>query len=196
MYALIKLCLLLFWITSLHAKPDLLKAYKEGLSFAENKLKQDQTIIKQRVGVCSKTTPEDDILKCLKGEKDHEFKRQEVKTHHDSYNQDKDKMYVFVSFSMPIQSLSHLLKEAPYHNAVLVVKGLKNNSFKETAAFLQDFYARQKEEAVGFEINPELFDKHNIMHVPVFLNTHNQNRLSGNVTLSYASLKLKEDVPS
>lgn len=189
-------CILLFSINALNAKPDLLKAYKEGLSFAENKLKENHAILKPRVGVCQKTTQEDDILKCLKGEKGHAFKGEAEARRDEQQGHKGAKIYVFVSFSMPTQSLNALLKEAPHHNAVLVLRGLKNNSFKETAHILQEFYANQKEDIAGFEINPELFEKYNITHVPVFFNTSNHKRLSGNVTLSYASLKLKEETPS
>ena len=194
------LLLLLILTLSLHAKPDLEKAYKEGLVFAESKLKDSNAIFKPRVGVCQKTREEHDILKCLKEGKGHEFKlKEDVKEDHKNEEQGvqkSDKIYVFVSFSMPKESIESLLKEAPKQNAVLVLRGLKNNSFKETAKIIKDFYDKENAESAGFEINPELFEKHAINHVPVFLNTSNQNRLSGNVTLSFAVQKLKEEASS
>jgi conjugal transfer pilus assembly protein TrbC len=183
--------------TVLNAKPDLEKAYKEGLAFANSKVEENKSIFKPRIGVCQKTTEEHDILKCLKGGKGHELKlKEEIKEDHKNEEQGvkkSDKIYVFVSFSMPKESIESLLKEAAKHNAVLVLRGLKNNSFKETAKIIKDFYDNDKRESAGFEINPELFEKHAINHVPVFLNTSNQNRLSGNVTLSFAVQKLKEE---
>ena len=193
-------CIFLLLSTVLNAKPDLEKAYKEGLVFAESKLKDNNVIFKPRIGVCQKTTEEHDILKCLKGGKGHELKlKEDVKEDHKNEEQGvqkNDKIYVFISFSMPKESIESLLKEATKHNAVLVLRGLKNNSFKETAKIIKDFYDKENAESAGFEINPELFEQHAINHVPVFLNTTNQNRLSGNVTLSFAVQKLKEEAVS
>lgn len=177
------------------SKPDLEKAYKEGYAFAQSKVQENASILKPRVGVCQKARQEDDILKCLKGGKGHEFKIIDEKKGEE--NNDKnakgDKIYVFVSFSMPKASLESLLKESLKHNATLVLRGLKNNSLKETAKVIQDFYDQQDGEGAGFEINPELFEKYGISHVPVFLNLTNNNKLSGNVTLSFAAKKLKEE---
>lgn len=188
--------------TDTYSKPDLEKAYKEGLNFAQNQVQENQSIFKPRVGVCQKTRTEDDILKCLKGGKGHELDikmidaKEKKEEEHLEQTEQMDKIYVFVSFSMPKESIEALLMSAEKHHAVLVLRGLKNNSFKETAKVLYDFYKNQKGEGTGFEINPELFQKHNITHVPVFLDVKNQNKLSGNVTLNYAVQKLKEEFVS
>lgn len=111
-----------------------------------------------------------------------------------------DKILVFVSLSMPKESLKQLAKDALTHNAVLILRGLKNNSFKETVEFMgsmkeeKDGNSSQGFEG-GFEINPMLFDTHNITHVPVFMHVkkdQEQARLSGNVTLDFACHKLME----
>lgn len=181
-------------ISPICAKPDLEKAYKEGVAFAQSKVHETDSIFKPRVGVCQKANHEEDILKCLKGGKGHEIKNIDAKKEENTdQNAKGDKIYVFVSLSIPKVSLEALLKEAPKHNATLVLRGLKNNSFKETAKVIQDFHNKQEGEGVGFEINPELFEKYGILHVPVFLNLTNNNRLSGNVTLSFAAQKLKEE---
>jgi len=123
------------------------------------------------------------------------------------------KILVFVSFSMPKASLRALACEAAKHNAVLVMRGLKGNSFKTMQkAFLDlvgegqnlDQANAQKinqgyEEASiqGFEVNPELFKTYKITHVPVFVlvkNTQEISRLSGNVSLDFAAKKLKENI--
>ncbi|MBP9752203.1 MAG: type-F conjugative transfer system pilin assembly protein TrbC [Proteobacteria bacterium] len=193
LYALKTSCFFFFLSMVLNAKPDLEKAYKDGLAFANSKVEENKSIFKPRVGVCQKAAKEEDILKCLKGGKGHEFKLPENKKEEDVKTTIGDKIYVFVSFSMPKASLINLLKEAPKHNATLVLRGLKNNSFKETAKVIQDFYDQEKGEGVGFEINPELFEKHKIASVPVFLNLTNNNKLSGNVTLDFAVKKIKEE---
>jgi len=198
LYALVMPCFLYFSlclssITFVLAKPDLEKAYKDGLLFAKNKVQENASILKPRVGVCHSPLPGEDMLKCLKGAKAHEFKLAENKQEKVDLPQKGDKIYVFISFSMPKASLDTLLKDAEKYNATLVLRGLKNNSFKETAKVIQDFYGDHKGEGVGFEINPELFLKYKISYVPVFLNLTNSKRLSGNVTLSYAAKKLKEE---
>jgi conjugal transfer pilus assembly protein TrbC len=123
------------------------------------------------------------------------------------------KILVFVSFSMPKASLRALACEAAKHNAVLVIRGLKDDSFKTTQqAFLDLVGEGQKldqanaqkiakgyEEASmqGFEVNPELFKTYKITKVPTFVlvkNTQEISRLSGNVSLEYAAKKLKENL--
>lgn len=96
---------------------------------------------------------------------------------------------------MPRASLENLLKDASKHNAVLVMRGLKDDSFKKTAEFLQTFKDSQQGEVI--EINPELFDIYQIKKAPVFILVKNNkqiNRLSGNVTLEFAARKLRESL--
>jgi type-F conjugative transfer system pilin assembly protein TrbC len=116
------------------------------------------------------------------------------------------KILVFVSFSMPKASLSALSKEAAKHNAVLVIRGLKGDSFKKTQkAFLEivsegknlDPKNMANQDMKGFEVNPELFKTYRITKVPVFVlvkNTSEVSRLSGSVSLEYAAKKLKESL--
>jgi type-F conjugative transfer system pilin assembly protein TrbC len=116
------------------------------------------------------------------------------------------KILVFVSFSMPKASLRAFAKEAAKHNAVLVMRGLKGDSFKTTQkAFLEiltegknlDPKNMANQDMQGFEVNPELFKTYKITQVPVFVlikNTHEISRLSGNVSLDFAAKKLKENL--
>lgn len=118
---------------------------------------------------------------------------------------------VFVSFSMPKASLRTLAKEAAKHNAVLVMRGLKGDSFKTTQqAFLEianetdnpkldhnEIAKNAPQDIQGFEVNPELFKTYHIKKVPTFVLVKNQAevaRLSGNVSLSFAAKKLKENI--
>lgn len=94
---------------------------------------------------------------------------------------------VFVSFSMPELSLKSLFQEAHQHNAVLVMRGLYQDSFVRTVQKLQEL-------GVTIDINPELFEAHNITSVPTFIvlkNSHSAHMLRGNVTLEFATQKLK-----
>ena len=121
------------------------------------------------------------------------------------------KILVFVSFSMPKASLRVLCQTAAKHNAVLVIRGLKGDSFKTTQqAFLEiannsgnpnldakEIAKNTPEDIQGFEVNPELFKDYQIKKVPTFVLVKNQAevaRLSGNVSLEYAAKKLKESL--
>lgn len=107
-------------------------------------------------------------------------------------SQNLHKLLVFISCSMPQESIAELLKHAHEHQAILVMQGLKDNSFKKTAEFFKEFGDLPN----GIEINPELFSKYDIKAVPVFVllkDDQEVTRLSGNVTLDFADLKLKEN---
>jgi conjugal transfer pilus assembly protein TrbC len=107
------------------------------------------------------------------------------------------KILVFVSFSMPKASLIALSKDAEKYGAVLIMRGLKGDSFKETQTAFQ---ALGEEERSGIEINPELFETYKIQQVPVFIKVKTApegdlqeiGRLSGNVSLAFAAQKLQE----
>ncbi len=116
------------------------------------------------------------------------------------------KILVFVSFSMPKTSLRALAQEAAKHNAALVMRGLKGDSFKTTQKAFLEIVGGDKnldpknminQDMQGFEVNPELFKTYKITQVPVFVlvkNTQEISRLSGNVSLEYAAKKLKENL--
>jgi len=98
----------------------------------------------------------------------------------------RETILVFVSFSMPEASLKSLAREAERANAVLIIRGLIEDSFKITMIHLKDY-------ALSVEVNPDLFEQYNIQHVPTFVKLKDgqeQARLSGNVTLTFAAQKL------
>lgn len=72
-------------------------------------------------------------------------------------------LYLFVSFSMPEQSLKTLLKQAQQVNGILVIRGLINQSLKETTQIVAKLLDGQKG---GLQIDPSLFKKFNISQVP------------------------------
>lgn len=107
------------------------------------------------------------------------------------------KLLVFVSFSMPLQTLKTLGSQVNAVGGKLVLRGLvggtlgssaRGQDFKETAKKLQEL----QEEIL---IDPTLFEAYGISVVPTFvLRTENTgkvednsyDRLSGNVSLEYA----------
>lgn len=102
-----------------------------------------------------------------------------------------DQTFIFVSLSMPEASLKSLYFEAEKEGAVLVLRGLKDNSFKKTAEFIQSL-------GIGVQIDPTLFEKYAIESVPTFVKMNStedeQDRISGNISLRYALQRFKEDL--
>jgi type-F conjugative transfer system pilin assembly protein TrbC len=98
-------------------------------------------------------------------------------------------LYIFVSFSMPKETLKALAIEAKRHNAVLVIRGIIENSFLKTATFL-------KELGEGVVLDPLLFREYNVVVVPTFIEAHQAGyrKISGNVTLAYVLQKFEEGV--
>ena len=180
-----------------HAKPDLQKVYNEALSWSKDKLKempnaqQSEAVVKSSTtGVCRGQQDDKGELAIAPGCPN----KNRVKKDNDQYVHAtvKDpKILVFVSFSMPKASLTALAKEAEKFGAVLVMRGLKGDSFKETQAAFQDL---GEEVQSGIEINPELFETYQIQQVPVFVRVKASTkgelqeigRLSGNVSLAFA----------
>jgi conjugal transfer pilus assembly protein TrbC len=73
---------------------------------------------------------------------------------------------VFISFSMPKDSLKQWLAQVAQVTQMqgsLVIRGLINNSFKDTAAVLTPLF---KEQPGGLLLDPTLFKRYNIEKVP------------------------------
>lgn len=79
-------------------------------------------------------------------------------------------LYIFVSFSMPKQTIKALAIEAKKHNASLVIRGLIQNSFINTAKFLQEMRE-------GIVLDPTLFKEYDIKVVPTFVQKHKDGYL-------------------
>jgi type-F conjugative transfer system pilin assembly protein TrbC len=105
---------------------------------------------------------------------------------------------VFVSFSMPEASLKSLAQEAQrtwtrgdasqQHHAVLVMRGLYQDSFVKTASKIQEL-------GIAVDIHPELFETHHVTSVPTFVRLEDGqpiHSLKGNVTLDFV-VKAFED---
>lgn len=98
------------------------------------------------------------------------------------------RLLVFVSFSMPVQTLKALGSQVNAVDGNLVLRGLVKGSFKETAEKLKEL----QEEIL---IDPTLFESYGISSVPTFvlrsesrrkIKDGSYDRLSGNVSLEYA----------
>jgi type-F conjugative transfer system pilin assembly protein TrbC len=185
------------------AKPDLQKVYNDALSWSKDKLKempntqQSAAIVNSStIGVCRGQQDDKGELAIAPGcpKKNRTEIEQE---HHAHITMNNPKMLVFVSFSMPKASLNALAKEAEKFGAVLGMRGLKGDSFKETQAAFQSL---GEEERSGIEINPELFETYKVQQVPVFVKVRTTpegdlqeiGRLSGNVSLTFAAQKLQD----
>lgn len=188
-----------------NAKPDLQKVYNDALSWSKDKLQempdayQSAAMVKSSTtGVCRGQQDNKGELAiapgCLKKNREKIDKEQQIHT------AVKDrKILVFVSFSMPKASLIALSKDAEKYDAVLIMRGLKEDSFKETQTAFQ---ALGEDERSGIEINPELFETYKIQQVPVFIKVKTTpegdlqeiGRLSGNVSLAFAVQKLGESL--
>jgi conjugal transfer pilus assembly protein TrbC len=112
-----------------------------------------------------------------------------------------ESILIFVSFSMPQTSLKQWLDQAHRTGASVVIRGLINNSFKETLSAMTRLVT---DNTGGLLLDPTLFQKFDIKQVPavVILQpsacSNEQSCLPrfdviyGDVTLEYALQKLRE----
>lgn len=115
---------------------------------------------------------------------------------------------VFLSFSIPMESLEAWMEQCRKSGATPVIRGLINNSWKET---FQAIHHLSQKTGIGIQIDPVLFKTFDIRQVPavVFIEAMdtcpaNMNckpplydRIYGDVTLDYALEKIhsNSDVP-
>lgn len=114
----------------------------------------------------------------------------------------KVEFYIFISFSLSRKTLHSLLKASQTYGATLVLRGLKEGSFKKTVSALMELYKDTKGRVV---LDPSLFKKFNINSVPSFLVTQGSRskekgreaslRLSGNVSPRFALTEFQKHAP-
>ncbi|MCE2692576.1 MAG: type-F conjugative transfer system pilin assembly protein TrbC [Rubrivivax sp.] len=106
---------------------------------------------------------------------------------------------IFVTLDMPQGSLRRLVDQAERAGAVLVLRGLKNQSMRQTVAAVSDLLGERK---AGWVIDPEAFERHGVEAAPTFLLTMGEDAptcsattctvprpfvsVSGDVSLDYA----------
>lgn len=88
------------------------------------------------------------------------------------------KFYIFVSASMPQESLKALGREAQKIGAHVVFRGLVGETFPATQAYMKDLN-------IAAEIDPPKFDDFQVTVVPTFILTNNQtfDRVAGHISL-------------
>lgn len=106
-------------------------------------------------------------------------------------------LLVFISLSMPSASLETVFAQAERAQAVLVLRGLVNGSWRETATALQPLLGRYR---VALQIDPQAFDRYGISAVPsLVLRSGNAGpfvRASGDVSLDYALATMQRGAPT
>ncbi|AIL66152.1 conjugal transfer pilus assembly protein TrbC (plasmid) [Rickettsiales bacterium Ac37b] len=95
---------------------------------------------------------------------------------------DREGFRIFVSFSMPKGLLRDLDQVARKISARLVIRGLKDNSFKSTIDYL-----KAGNDSIIIDIDPEAFELFDIHHVPSFVLSrgNSYDKLVGNVSIPY-----------
>lgn len=193
MLSFIKL-VLIFGVATLKAietKPDLQKVYNEALTWSKEKTQEIPSVnlAEASVGRCEA----EPALIVPDSNQQAEQKTQRTEKTDQNQSSSEPQILVFVSLSLPKPSLVALARDAEKYNAKLILRGVKNNSFKEMLKAIQSL----GEELEGaMEINPELFKEYDIKAVPTFVLVNSGreiNRLRGNVSLSFAAQKLKEE---
>lgn len=113
-------------------------------------------------------------------------------------NPTSNNILIFVSFSMPKDSLISWMNEANKINAPLIIRGLINNSFRETTKKVINFLPNNKG---GLLLDPTLFVKFAIDKVPAVViadstclkkeKCDNYDVIFGNTTLEHALEEIK-----
>lgn len=109
---------------------------------------------------------------------------------------------IFVSFSMPDESLKGWLREANIINAPVIVRGFINNSFKDT---INKIGILTTDNHGGVQIDPMLFERFHVDKVPAVIVVKDPDCMPGmsctldyavvygDVTLSYALKKIGDE---
>lgn len=113
---------------------------------------------------------------------------------------DESPLYILISYSMPPESIARLADQARRAGGTLVLRGVINDSLKETAEKAAEFV--KKYPGIQFQIDPTLFRRYAIQDVPTFLITKPNEEIkacskgcdattffvsaSGDVSLDYA----------
>lgn len=100
---------------------------------------------------------------------------------------------MFISFSMPLESLKIFSADLEKVGGVFVLRGIPGNSFKEFAEKI--VFLRNSGIHVPFEIDPDAFLEHNIHKVPVLClkGPEASDLLVGNVPLKMSLNRIYEE---
>lgn len=136
---------------------------------------------------------------------DAEFAKQITKDiTNDTIKKPKSSILIFVSFSMPDQSLQAYLRDAKKINASIVIRGLVDNSFQKTFRRIAQLVKASGGD--GVELNPLWFKRFDIRAVPAVVVVPNESNcfknkickgdkdydvMTGNITLSAALREIR-----
>ena len=73
---------------------------------------------------------------------------------------------IFVTLEMPRGSLQRLVDQAERGGATLVLRGLRNQSMRQTLAAVSELLGSRK---VGWQIDPEAFERFGVQSAPTFV---------------------------
>jgi conjugal transfer pilus assembly protein TrbC len=104
---------------------------------------------------------------------------------------------IFVSLSMPKESLNRLVDQAIKYKAPLVIRGTLNDSLATTVAKVSEVLNKREAE---FQIDPRLFTRFSIATVPAFVAISPDNgkwaTVLGDVSAGYALETMERSMPS
>jgi conjugal transfer pilus assembly protein TrbC len=103
---------------------------------------------------------------------------------------------IFISLSMPAESLNRLVDQAIRFNAPLVIRGTINDSLAATVAKVTAILNNREAE---IQIDPRLFTRFNIASVPAFVAispvTGKSGTVMGDVSATYALEAMERSMP-
>ena len=96
----------------------------------------------------------------------------------------KDGLKIFISFSMPKELIKNYDKIARKIGAKIILRGLINNSFKDTISYIKQL----NDQGMMIDIDPRPFEEFKIDLVPSFVLSHSNHhdKLVGSVSVIYA----------
>lgn len=125
-------------------------------------------------------------------------------------NADETTPLIFISFSMPETLIRNYIDEAKAYNGVLVLRGLVNNSLKQTVQkfkLIENIKENQKSN-ISIIIHPHLFDLYQVKQVPTIVlaqdnlkcvlkysecsDSYKYDKISGSITIKYALEQIEE----
>lgn len=104
---------------------------------------------------------------------------------------EKEGFFIFVSFSMAKEQLLALDQIAKKVGARLLIRGLKDDSFKVTVQLIRGIH----EEGMAIDIDPTAFASFNVQEVPAFVIAQKGmfDKMTGNVSPIYALETFKKE---
>lgn len=114
---------------------------------------------------------------------------QEVKVEVQQNNQ----IMVFVSFSMPIDSIKKAIQDVKKVDGVVVLRGFVNNNYMDTAKEIQ----KLGEQVGNIQVHPDAFKKYQVTSVPTVVLVEAQHEKIGDdgCALPDSYLSISGDVP-